>query len=138
MDVHHGDGVEEAFFNCNRVMTLSYHQFGEGFFPKTGGMKTLRKDIPPYYSINVPIKKGCSDLTYKYIFTNILDDSIEMFKPDAIVLQSGADSLIGDELGAFNLSLRAHRDCFRYVLGKNLPTLCLGGGGYTKENVSRC
>jgi histone deacetylase 1/2 len=38
IDVHHGDGVEEAFLTTNRVMTLSFHEFGESFFPGTGGL----------------------------------------------------------------------------------------------------
>ena len=35
IDIHHGDGVEEAFYTTNRVMTVSFHKFGD-FFPGTG------------------------------------------------------------------------------------------------------
>ena len=38
VDVHHGDGVEEAFLTTNRVMTASFHQFGDEFFPGTGSL----------------------------------------------------------------------------------------------------
>ena len=41
VDVHHGDGVEEAFFLTNRVMTVSFHQYGEDFFPETGGLESI-------------------------------------------------------------------------------------------------
>lgn len=37
IDIHHGDGVEEAFYTTNRVMTASFHKFGE-YFPGTGAM----------------------------------------------------------------------------------------------------
>ena len=40
IDVHHGDGVEEAFYTTDRVMTVSFHKFGE-FFPGTGHLKVL-------------------------------------------------------------------------------------------------
>ena len=52
--------------------------------------------------------------------------------------QCGADSLSGDRLGCFNLSVRGHAECVRHMLSYNLPTLVLGGGGYTVRNVARC
>jgi len=36
IDVHHGDGVEEAFIDNDRVMTVSFHKYGEQFFPRSG------------------------------------------------------------------------------------------------------
>ena len=62
---------------------------------------------------------------------------MERYQPEAIVLQCGADSLSGDRLGCFNLSLRGHAECVNYVRSFNIPTLVLGGGGYTIRNVSR-
>ena len=136
MDVHHGDGVEEAFLYTNRVVTLSFHQYGEGFFPGTGGYLNFKKDKFSH-SFNIPIKKGCSDDSYEFLFEKTVDRVFEVYKPEAVVLQCGADSVIGDKLGNFNLSLKGHGKAFKHVLSKNLPTLCLGGGGYTKENVAR-
>lgn len=63
---------------------------------------------------------------------------IERYRPGAIVLQCGADSLAGDRLGCFNLSHRGHAACVEFVRRFNLPTLILGGGGYTIRNVARC
>ena len=54
------------------------------------------------------------------------------------MLQCGADSLAGDRLGCFNLSLQGHAECVRFVLAQKVPTLILGGGGYTIRNVARC
>jgi histone deacetylase 1/2 len=54
------------------------------------------------------------------------------------VLQCGADSLSGDRLGCFKLSIQGHADCVSYVKSFNVPTLVLGGGGYTLRNVPRC
>lgn len=53
-------------------------------------------------------------------------------------MQCGADSLSGDRLGCFNLSLKGHADCVEYVKSFNVPLLVLGGGGYTLRNVPRC
>lgn len=61
-----------------------------------------------------------------------------MFQPSAIVLQCGADSLSGDRLGCFNLTLKGHGKCVEFVKTFNLPLLLVGGGGYTIRNVARC
>ena len=60
------------------------------------------------------------------------------YRPHALVIQLGADSLCHDKLGQFKLSLRGHGSCLKYMLGYGLPTVMLGGGGYTIENVARC
>ena len=63
---------------------------------------------------------------------------MEWYRPGAVVLQCGADSLAGDRLGSFNLSLKGHSDCIEFVRSFGLPTLVVGGGGYTIRNVARC
>lgn len=62
---------------------------------------------------------------------------MEWYRPGAIVLQCGADSLAGDKLGCFNLSMEGHASCVEFVLKFNVPVLVLGGGGYTMRNVAR-
>lgn len=137
IDIHHGDGVEEAFYCSNRVMTLSFHRFGD-FFPGTGSITDIGEEEGKYYSMNVPLKKGIDDESYKYLFDNITKSVIDYYRPSAIVLQSGADSLCYDKLGDFNLTLKGHGNCLDFLKKFNLPILLLGGGGYTVENVSRC
>lgn len=61
-----------------------------------------------------------------------------MYRPTAIILQCGADSLCYDKLGDFNLSIKGHGQCVEFCKSLNLPILLLGGGGYTVENVARC
>jgi histone deacetylase 1/2 len=61
-----------------------------------------------------------------------------VYRPGAVVLQCGADSLTQDRLGCFNLTIKGHGECVRYVKSFGLPTLVLGGGGYTIRNVARC
>ncbi|KAH9382993.1 hypothetical protein HPB48_023630 [Haemaphysalis longicornis] len=62
---------------------------------------------------------------------------MEFFQPSCIVLQCGADSLAGDRLGCFNLSIRGHGECVKFIRELGLPLLVLGGGGYTVRNVAR-
>ena len=60
------------------------------------------------------------------------------FRPGAMVIQCGADSISGDKLGRFNLTVKGHAECLNYMKSFNVPMILLGGGGYTIENVARC
>jgi len=137
IDIHHGDGVEEAFYATNRVMTVSFHKFGE-YFPGTGDVLDIGHSQGKNYAINFPLNDGMDDDSYRSIFRPVIGKVMEMFAPGAVVLQCGADSLSGDRLGCFNLSLKGHADCVEFVRTFNIPTLVLGGGGYTLRNVPRC
>ncbi|VDM29427.1 unnamed protein product [Toxocara canis] len=124
IDIHHGDGVEEAFYTTDRVMTCSFHKYGE-YFPGTGDLRgsfdgamnanrldqgfdrerklqSVALDIGAgrgkHYAVNCPLRDGIDDETYERV--------MHSFQPSAIVLQCGADSLTGDRLGCFNLTLR--------------------------------
>ncbi|KAI9659024.1 MAG: histone deacetylase [Bathelium mastoideum] len=142
IDVHHGDGVEQAFASTDRVMTLSYHKYNpEDFFPGTGGLHETGPENPnnpgAHHSLNVPLKDGIDDDEYIDLFDTVTGAALAAYRPSAIVLQCGADSLGGDRLGRFNLNIRAHGHCVEYVKATRLPLLVLGGGGYTARNVAR-
>ncbi|EIJ88507.1 histone deacetylase 1/2 [Nematocida parisii] len=136
IDVHHGDGVEEAFYCSDRVMTISFHMHGE-FFPGTGAVTDVGIEKGRGYSINIPLNSGIDDNTYLSIFKPVVGAAVEKFRPNVIVLQCGADSLAGDRLGCFNLTHKGHGGCVEFVKSLNIPILVLGGGGYTISNVSR-
>ena len=137
IDIHHGDGVEEAFYTTDRVMTVSFHKYGD-FFPGTGAIEDCGVLNGKYYSINVPLKEGINDQSYEYLFKPIINRIIDYYQPGAIVMQMGADSLAGDRLGCFNMTIAGHGECLAYIKTFNLPLLVLGGGGYTLRNVARC
>eukprot|EP00555_Chaetoceros_dichaeta_P005804 CAMPEP_0198262856 /NCGR_PEP_ID=MMETSP1447-20131203/11302_1 /TAXON_ID=420782 /ORGANISM="Chaetoceros dichaeta, Strain CCMP1751" /LENGTH=455 /DNA_ID=CAMNT_0043951259 /DNA_START=68 /DNA_END=1435 /DNA_ORIENTATION=- len=137
IDVHHGDGVEEAFYCTDRVMTFSLHKYGD-FFPGTGHIKDIGAKEGAGFSVNAPLTSGMTDTAYEGVFKPVMDKIMEVYRPGAIVLQCGADSLTGDRLGVFNLTLKGHAECVRHVKSFGVPTLVLGGGGYTIRNVARC
>ena len=62
---------------------------------------------------------------------------MDFYRPGAVVLQCGADSLSGDRLGCFNLSMKGHAFATKFMKSFNVPLLVLGGGGYTIRNVAR-
>jgi histone deacetylase 1/2 len=136
IDVHHGDGVEEAFYTTDRVMTCSFHKYGE-YFPGTGELRDIGVGAGKNYAVNFPLRDGIDDVTYKSIFEPVISAVMQYYQPEAVVLQCGGDSLSGDRLGCFNLSMNGHANCVKYVKSFGLPTLVVGGGGYTMRNVAR-
>ncbi len=58
---------------------------------------------------------------------------MEVFQPEAIVVCGGADSLSGDRLGCFNLSLEGHADCMEFLAKFGVPLLILGGGRFSSK-----
>ena len=59
-----------------------------------------------YYAVNFPLRDGIDDEAYEMIFKPVMSKVMEVYRPSAVVLQCGADSLAGDRLGCFNLSLK--------------------------------
>ena len=70
-----------------------------------------------------------------FFFCRLFSEITYAFKPDAIVVQCGADCLTNDPLGGFNLTPLSIANCLKKVVSKSLPTLILGGGGYNKVSI---
>ena len=153
IDFHHGDGVEEAFYSTDRVLTCSFHKQKDSF-PGTGKLGDRGIGKGKGYAVNVPLLQGVTDDEYKFVFEpvsgyratwpslqhsvdhQVIQHVLDWFRPDAVVLQCGADSLSEDKLGCFNLSMKGHSDCVKFLRSKNIPLILLGGGGYTVRNVA--
>lgn len=142
IDVHHGDGVEEAFNSTDRVMTVSFHKYDpQNFFPGTGGLTDngpqSEQNPGAHHALNVPLQDGINDEQYGSLFKSIIGEVMQKFRPSAIALQCGADSLAGDRLGKFNLQVQGHGQCVQFCKDQNVPLILFGGGGYTPRNVAR-
>ncbi|XP_037054710.1 histone deacetylase 1-like [Peromyscus leucopus] len=137
IDIHHGDGVEKAFYTTDQVMTVSFDKYGE-YFPGTGDLWDIGAGKGKYYAVNYPLRDGTDDESYEAIFKPVMSKVIKMFQPSAVILQCGSDSLSEDRLGCFNLIIKGHAKCMEFVKSFNLPMLMLGGGGYSIHNVTRC
>merc|ERR1719242_2118756 len=140
IDVHHGDGVEEAFYGTNRVLSFSLHKFGDGFFPGTGSYKDIGVWDGKYHAVNFPFDDGIDDDGYFRVYTQVIDAIFERYQPNVVVLQCGADSLSRDRIGVFNLSSRGHGRIVEYMKQRynhQVPMLVVGGGGYSIRNVAR-
>lgn len=138
VDLHHGDGVEDAFSFTSKVMTVSLHKFSPGFFPGTGDVTDTGLGKGRWYAVNVPLEDGIRDDRYCQTFTSVMQEVKALFNPEAIVMQLGADTMAGDPMCSFNMTPVGVGKCLNYILDWELPTLLLGGGGYNLANTARC
>jgi histone deacetylase HOS2 len=80
-------------------MTVSIHKYTGDFFPGTGKLDNNGAGLGKHFSLNVPLQDGIDDDMYLTIFKTVIEDTTTAFRPTAIVLQCGADSLGCDRLG---------------------------------------
>lgn len=137
-DLHHGDGVEAAFAHTSKVLTISFHKHEMGFFPGTGSLKeTGWGNRGKGYAVNVPLRDGITDGNFSELCNSVINEACRNYKPQIIIGQFGADTLIGDPMNGFNLTLEGPANCLRNLLLLNLPMVLLGGGGYHHTNTAR-
>jgi acetoin utilization protein AcuC len=145
IDAHHGDGVEEAFINDPQVLTLSLHMDTAYAYPFRGGrLEDCGSAVGGYATINVPLPRGTHDAEYRRIFDAVWGPVLEKFRPDAVVLQAGADMLAADPLGKLSISTECFLEIVRTIFitaprhAHGTPRLMVtGGGGYHPLLVAR-
>ncbi|MDW8095191.1 MAG: acetoin utilization protein AcuC [Aquificaceae bacterium] len=138
LDAHHCDGVQDFFYEDDRVFVFSVHQSPEYAFPFTKGYLHERGSGKGRgYNLNLPLPEGINDSEFLYVLEGALPVVLEIFKPEVYVLQLGTDSLEEDYLSKFKLSnwgfLKAF-DTVRDMLGNGIY---LGGGGYHPIALAR-
>ncbi|MBN1614380.1 MAG: acetoin utilization protein AcuC [Deltaproteobacteria bacterium] len=137
VDAHHGDGVQWAFYDDPRVLTLSFHQDGRTLFPGTGGIAEMGKGKGEGYSVNVPMLPGTDDDVFWQGFVNIVPRLLEAFRPDVIVSQLGVDTFRDDPLANLELTTNGFCKVVSYLREQAPAWVALGGGGYNVDNVAR-
>ncbi|CAF1629403.1 unnamed protein product, partial [Adineta ricciae] len=138
LDLHHGDGLQEAFYCSSKVLTVSLHKYELGFFPTdSGSFDEIGETWGRGYNINIPLRHGIDDKQYISIFSRLLPKIHSSFQPEVFVVQCGADTLFGDPMKSFNLTTQSILTCIEQILQLNKPLLILGGGGYNIADTAR-
>lgn len=132
LDVHHGDGVADAFAKDSRVLVISVHEAGR--WPHSGGLD----DEGVGNLFNFPVPPGMVDDEMDALIDAAIGPLVEGFKPEALVIQCGADALAEDPLGKQLLSNGALWNAVASLKGLAPRLLVLGGGGYNPWSVARC
>jgi acetoin utilization protein AcuC len=137
VDVHHGDGVQYAFYGRSDVMTISLHETGQLIFPGTGSENETGAGEGEGFAVNVPLPPETYDDVYLEAFDAVVMPLARAFDPDVIVLELGLDTLSGDPLAHLALTNNAHVEMLGRVLALERPLLVTGGGGYNVDNTVR-
>jgi len=132
LDAHHGDGVQDAFAQDARVMTISIHE--EKRWPHSG----LVEDRAAGSARNLPVPRDFNDNELDYLIDNAVLPLAGDFKPGALVITCGADGLEGDPLSRLSLSNSGLWTAVEKLVQDNERSVVLGGGGYNPWTVVRC
>jgi acetoin utilization protein AcuC len=135
VDVHHGDGVQEIFYNDPRVLTVSLHQTPLSLFPGTGFAKEVGGPGAEGTAVNVALPPGTGDSSWHRAFQAVVPSVLRAFRPQILVTQCGADAYRRDPLADLRLTVDGQRQSY-VELRRLAEELCdgrwvaTGGGGY--------
>lgn len=132
IDAHHGDGVEHAFAADPEVLMVSVHE--QDRWPFTGGLG----DAGCGNAFNLPVPRGFNDAEMRAVLDALILPRVAAHRPQAIVLQCGADAVEEDPLSRLCLSNNAHRAVLAGLRGLAPRLIVTGGGGYNPWSVGRC
>ncbi|EJD08441.1 histone deacetylase 8 [Fomitiporia mediterranea MF3/22] len=148
-DLHFSDAVSECFYksasagNNAQVLTLSIHYTAPGFYPAhpLSSLPDITSPNSDPFTLSLPLKQGASAKTFARIW-GVVQDVKDVFKPDYVVVQCGADGLAGDPHGIWNWSVGNEKGSMQWCVGEIIEkwetkVLLLGGGGYNSANVAR-
>ena len=138
VDAHHGDGVQDVFYQDDRVLTISIHESGQYLFPGTGFVSESGAGVGVSCSVNIPLFPYTEDDLYLWAFREVVPPLIKAFAPDVLVTQLGIDSYHSDPITHLQLTSRGYVELIREFAKLELPWLALGGGGYDVGAVARC
>lgn len=137
LDAHHGDGVQEAYYDTDRVLTISLHESGLYFFPGTGYEHELGKGRGSGYSVNIPLVAHTDDALYMKAFDEVIYPLIAAYDPDIIFTQLGADTFRTDPLTRLEITTHSYTHILKKLKALRIPWVATGGGGYDPMNTAR-
>ncbi|WP_328398000.1 acetoin utilization protein AcuC [Streptomyces sp. NBC_00390] len=142
VDVHHGDGVQAAFWDDPRVLTISLHEHPRMLFPGTGWPEeTGGTGAAEGSAVNVALPAGTGDAGWLRAFHAVVPELLADFRPQVLVTQHGADTHFEDPLAHLAVSLDAQRavqeacHALAHEHADGGRWVALGGGGYAVVDV---
>lgn len=140
LDAHHGDGVEAAFYDDPRVLTISLHESGYTAFPGTGFPGDSGRGAAEGHAVNVALPPGTDDAGWLRAFHAVVPPLVRAFEPEILLTQLGCDTHHLDPLAQLELTVDAHRHSYAalHQLAHEVTGgrwIAVGGGGYEVVQV---
>ena len=141
IDAHHGDGVFYAFEDDPDLIFADLHEDGRFLYPGTGAAAETGRGPAAGTKLNLPLPPDAGDEAFLAAWERA-EAHIEAGKPEFILFQCGADSLVGDPITHLRYTEAAHRHAaerLRALADRHCDgrLLALGGGGYNRDNLAR-
>jgi acetoin utilization protein AcuC len=137
IDAHHGDGVQEAFYDRRDVLTISVHETGRFLFPGTGYPDEIGEGEGEGFSVNLPLAPHTTDEVYLWAFREAIVPILEAFRPDFIFSQLGVDTHYRDPLTHMALTTHGYVAVIDEIARRATRWVAVGGGGYDITVVPR-
>ncbi|MFZ1120494.1 MAG: histone deacetylase [Candidatus Binataceae bacterium] len=138
-DVHHGNGIQDIFYDSPEVLYFSTHQFP--FYPGTGALDEVGFGAGAGYTVNAPMPATFGDNEYLRIFDDVLAPVVRQYRPEFILVSSGFDAHFRDPLGGMRVTEGGFAALARRV--KRMAAECCGGrmavaleGGYDLQALA--
>ncbi|MFC1848058.1 acetoin utilization protein AcuC [Chloroflexota bacterium] len=138
IDAHHADGVQSAFYNSDRVLTISLHESGRYLFPGTGDVSETGTGAGTGYAVNIPLAPFTDDEMYLWAFDRVVPGLVDRYEPDVIVTQLGTDTHHLDPMTQLSLTTEGYSELVKRMRRMSPRWVALGGGGYEMSVVVRC
>jgi acetoin utilization deacetylase AcuC-like enzyme len=103
IDVHHGNGTQEAFYDDPTVLYVSTHQYP--FYPGTGPAAETGPPEADGTNVNIPLPAGCGDAEYRAVFEQIVEPVVRRYRPQLLLVSCGFDAHFADPLAMMSLSV---------------------------------
>ncbi len=103
IDVHHGNGTQDAFYDEPAVLYVSTHQYP--FYPGTGRASETGAGAAEGANVNIPLPAGCGDGEYRAVFETIVEPVVRRFRPEFIIVSCGFDAHFADPEAHMALSV---------------------------------
>jgi len=141
IDAHHGNGTQEAFYETDKVLYMSFHQDPRDF-PGTGFVDEIGEDKGLGYNVNIPLPLRTSDHIYLRAVKEIAAPIVRQYKPEIILVSAGLDGHYTDPVAELSLSALCYQEVYRIILDLALE-VCEGRfvsvleGGYSLNFVGK-
>ncbi len=137
IDAHHGNGVQDAYYKDDRVLTISLHETGKTLYPWSGFENEIGEGPGEGFNINVPLPSGTDDEAFEWCFDSLITYAVKRFAPNVVVVVAGADTHKNDPLTNLNLTNNGMMEAIRKIRDYCPHMLMLTAGGYDLRTTTK-